>query len=67
MNEKILFFETHPEDGNKSEYPNISVNSIISFRESNNGYNAEVKIKKSGWITIKISFEKFKGFVFLQN
>ncbi len=67
MSDKILFFETHSEDSNKSEYPNISVNSIISFRESSNGYNAEVKVKKLDWITLSISFQRFKEFVVLQK
>lgn len=60
MQYKIDFFEVHPEDKNVDKIPNLSINSIISFRESNNQYNTDVFVRKFGWVCLKINFEKFK-------
>lgn len=67
MQNKTNFFEVHGQDKNIDNLPNVSIYSIVSFRESSNSYNTDVYIKKFGWVTLKIGFDKFNQFVTLHK
>lgn len=67
MQNKTDFFEVHGQDKNIDNFQNVSIYSIISFRENSNSYNTDVFIKKFGWVTLKISFDKFNQLVTLHK
>lgn len=67
MDTKMMFFEINSQDKNKETYSNISSNSIISFRENSNGYNTDVYVKKLDWVTLSISYSKFKELLVLHK
>lgn len=67
MQNKTNFFEVHGQDKNLNNLPNVSIYSIISFKESDNSYNTDVLIKKFGWVTLKISFENFNKLISLHK
>ena len=67
MQNKTDFFEVHGQDKNIDNFPNVSIYSIVSFRENSNSYNTDVFIKKFGWVTLKISFDKFNQLLTLHK
>jgi hypothetical protein len=67
MQNKTDFFELNEQDKNIVDLPNVSIYSIMSFRKNSNSYNTDVFIKKFGWVTLKISFDKFNQLVTLHK
>lgn len=53
---KPTFLKTHSDE---TDFKNINLSHVITFRENSNKYNTDVKIKGSKWIVLKISYTKF--------